>query len=238
MIKNQVKSVRGNRRQWVVLAGLLLLCVVPVVAGLVRMTQLLGGGEVTTANARFFAAPVPVLLHIVAIIPYSILGALQFIPALRRGKRQWHRIAGWVLVPSGLVVALTGLWMTIFYPWPVGDGVALFLMRLLVGPAMIFFIAQGVLAIRRRHFAQHGAWMLRGYALGMGAGTQVLTHLPWLFLAGADVPPDELSRAIMMGAGWVINILLAEWIIRTKLVRPSRTKLSVASQGMLVRQRV
>lgn len=54
--------------------------------------------------------------------------------------------------------------------------------------------------------------MIRGYAIGLGAGTQVLTHLPWFILVGR---PGELSRAVLMGAGWVINVVVAEWIIRS-----------------------
>jgi hypothetical protein len=53
--------------------------------------------------------------------------------------------------------------------------------------------------------------MIRGYAIGLGAGTQVLTHLPWFVLV--DGRPGELARGLMMGAGWVINVVVAEWII-------------------------
>jgi hypothetical protein len=45
----------------------------------------------------------------------------------------------------------------------------------------------------------------------MGAGTQVLTHIPYEILVGK---PGVQARAFLMGAGWVINLLLAEWIIR------------------------
>ncbi|MEZ4656335.1 MAG: DUF2306 domain-containing protein [Caldilineaceae bacterium] len=204
------------------LGGLLLLCIVPVTAGLGRMAQLASGATVTPENARFFAAPLPVMLHILAIIPYSILGAFQFIPGFRRRKPHWHRRIGRLLIPCGLAAALSGLWMTLYYPWPAGDGELLYGMRLFVGTAMTLSILLGVAAIRRRDFAQHGAWMLRGYAIGMGAGTQVFTHLPWFLLMGADVAPDELSRALMMGVGWVINILVAEWIIRRRLTQPHR----------------
>jgi len=54
--------------------------------------------------------------------------------------------------------------------------------------------------------------MTRAYAIGLGAGTQVLTHLPWFVLVGGK--PGELPRGVMMGAGWVINVVVAEWIIR------------------------
>lgn len=165
------------------------------------------------ANARFFAMPLPVILHIISVIPYSILGALQVAPAFRRRHRAWHRAAGKALVVFGMVAALTGLWMAQFYALPPGDGEIVYLERLVFGTAMAMSVALGIDAIRRRDFIAHGAWMLRGYAIGMGAATQVLTHLPYFILVGK---PDESARAVLMGAGWVINVVVAEWIIRKR----------------------
>ncbi len=212
--------------EWLVPAALFLLSAVPVIAGAVRLTELTGGAEVTPDNARFFASPLPVVLHIISASLYSILGAFQFAPSLRRRRRSWHRAAGRLLVPCGLVAGLSGLWMTLFYPWPEGDGELLYGMRLLFGSAMVLSIALGVAAIRRRDFVGHGDWMIRGYAIGLGAGTQVLTHLPWFLLLGT---PDELPRALLMGAGWVINLAVAEWIIRKRPARPARPASAVVS---------
>jgi hypothetical protein len=71
-----------------------------------------------------------------------------------------------------------------------------------LGDAGVHRLALG--AIRRRDFVAHGAWMTRGYAIGLGAGTQVLTHPAWFVLA--DGKPGELPRAVMMGAGWIVNV--------------------------------
>ena len=49
--------------------------------------------------------------------------------------------------------------------------------------------------------------MMRGYALGLGAGTQALTHLPWCLFPAIQ---GELSRALCMAAGWAINLAVAE----------------------------
>jgi hypothetical protein len=68
----------------------------------------------------------------------------------------------------------------------------------------------GVAAIWRRDIRSHQAWMLRGYALGLGAGTQVLTHLPWFVFPSIQ---GELTRALLMGAGWAINLAAAEWLM-------------------------
>ncbi|HYH08701.1 MAG TPA: DUF2306 domain-containing protein [Thermoanaerobaculia bacterium] len=222
------------RSEWLIPALLILLSLVPSIAGTARLAELAGGGEITPANARFFATPLPVVLHILAVIPYSIVGAFQFAPAFRRRNRRWHRAAGAALAALGLVAALTGLWMTHFYPWPEGDGVLLYLLRLGFGSAMFVSLVLALVAIRRRDFIAHGAWMIRAFAIGLGAGTQVFTHLPWFLFAGT---PGVLPRALMMGAGWVINVIVAEWIIRREArarsaARPDRAAPTAGARGL------
>jgi uncharacterized membrane protein len=206
--------------QWLPPVGLVVLSLVPVLAGAVRLTELMGSPEITANNARFVASPIPVTLHIVSVTVFSLLGALQFVPSLRRGRPNWHRIAGRILVPAGVLVALTGLWMTLFYDRPPGDGESLVVVRLIVGSAMLVSIVLAVLAIRRRDFSSHGAWMTRGYALALGAGTQVFTGLPWAVIVGPIGAGDELPRTVLMTAGWVINLGVAEYIIRRRGQRP------------------
>ena len=217
-------SAKGGSAKWIV-AALLLLSIIPLAGGAFRLSQLAGGAAITPANARFFAAPVPVVLHIVSVTLFALLGAFQFVPRLRRRRNAWHRAAGRVVLPSGVVAALSGLWMTLFYPWPVNDGIILYGLRLLIGSAMLIALLLGGATIWRRDFAQHGNWMLRGYAIGLGAGTQALTLLAGELIAG---PPSELSRALLMGAAWVINLVVAEWIIHRRTAPPART----ASAGL------
>jgi uncharacterized membrane protein len=211
--------MKSTKSDWLIPASLIALSLVPALAGTARVAQLAGGAEVTPDNARFFAMPLPVLIHILSAIPYSILGALQFSPGFRRRNRKWHRSAGKLLLLCGFLVALSGLWMAHFYPWPQGDGQILYVERLVFGSAMLWFLVAGLNEIRRRDYVAHGMWMIRAYAIGLGAGTQVLTHLPWFVLMTGK--PGELPRAVMMGAGWVINVVVAEWIIRRRVARPT-----------------
>jgi len=207
-----MNATTTSRRSDLLVPGLLiLLSLVPAIAGTARLAQLASGAKVTTANARFFAQPLPVVLHILSVIPYSMAGAFQFSRGFRRRNRPWHRAAGKVLALCGLVAAVSGLWMAHFYPWPEGDGVGVYVERLVFGTAMVVSMVLGLEAIRRRDLVAHGAWMVRAYAIGLGAGTQVLTHLPWFILVGK---PGESARTVLMGAGWVINVVVAEWIIR------------------------
>jgi uncharacterized membrane protein len=205
----------SRTRQWPLLVGLLLLSSVPVIAGAARVGQLAVGAEVTAENARFVASPVPVVVHIVGATLYCLLGAFQFVPALRR--RSWHRRAGRLLVPLGLAAALSGIWMTLFYPRPPIDDVLLTPIRLVFGAAMVAGLVLGVTAILRRDVAAHRAWMARAYAIALGAGTQVLTHLPWMVLVG---PPSGTPRVLLMLAGWGINLAVVEWALRRRPAPP------------------
>jgi len=212
---------KTNASQWLPPVGLIALSLIPVLAGALRLNELMSSPEVTADNARFVASPIPVTLHIASVTVYSLLGALQFVPLLRRGRQNWHRVAGRILVPAGVLVALSGLWMNFFYPRPPGDGKSLVAVRLVVGLVMLASIVLAVLAIQRRDFSSHGAWMTRAYAIALGAGTQVFTMLPWVVIFGPIGAADELPRTVLMAAGWVINLAAAEYVIRRRPGHPS-----------------
>ena len=78
---------------------------------------------------------------------------------------------------------------------------------------MMLAIILALAAILRRDITRHQAWMMRGYAIAVGAGTQAFTLMPWILIAGE---PSEFPRALLMGAGWVINLAVAEWFIRRR----------------------
>lgn len=206
--------------EWLIPVGLIMLSAIPLISGALHMVELATGAEIIPNYERPSVSPLPAILHVISVTLYSILGAFQFVPGFRRRRPDWHRIAGWILVPSGLIAALSGLWMTHFYPFPDNDGELIYGFRLVFGSAMFLSIVLGVAAIRRWDIVQHRAWMMRGYAIGLGAGTQTLTQLSWALIFGM---PDELPRALLMGASWVINLAVAEWIIRKRLIRPRRT---------------
>lgn len=192
-------------------AGLLALCFIPVTAGVMRLVSLATGAPKTIANARFFAHPLPVQMHIVCASLFCLMGALQFWSGFSCRFPRWHRMAGRLLAPTDIVAGLSGLWMNQFYPYGLNDGLLLYSFRLFFGAGMILAMVLGVAAILRRDVAKHRAWMMRAYAIGLGAGTQAAAQLPWILLVGL---PSELPRALLMGAAWVLNLTVVEWFIR------------------------
>jgi uncharacterized membrane protein len=211
-------SSRAPRGSAWIPVGLILLNLIPIVSGSLRLTQLGGGPELLPEAARFTSFPLPVVTHIVAATLFSVLGAFQFLPGLRRGRRSWHKLVGRVLIPAGLLVALSGMWMGAFSEVPAGDGAALLVLRLGFGGYMLASLALGVRAIVRRRFAVHGAWMTRAYAIGIAAGTQAIFLIPVSMLLG---PSHEAGRASAMGLAWVANLSVAEMAIRRRGVTAS-----------------
>ena len=201
---------------------LIALVVVPAIAGSLRLVELAGGPHMLPANPRITASPVPVIVHIVCAVLYTVLGAFQFSNGLRRRRPHWHRAAGRVVVGLGLGVAFSALWMTAFYPHIPGGTLA-HVFRLGFGTGMAASIILGFIAIRGRDIARHRAWMARAYALALGAGTQVLT----LGVGNAVFGPSDLTTALMLGAGWGINLAVVEYIIRFRFRAAVRARTPV-----------
>lgn len=214
-----VRPTRSSRSIGWVPYPLIAIVVVPAIAGTLRLVELAGGPHMLPVNPRITASPVPVIVHIVCAVLYSALGAFQFSTGLRRRWPKWHRVAGRVLVGLGLAVAFSALWMTAFYPGIPGGELA-HVFRLAFGTGMAASIILGFIAIRRRDVASHRAWMARAYALALGAGTQAFT----LGIGKAVFGDSDLTTALMLGAGWAINLAVVEYIIRTRFKTPARAR--------------
>ena len=203
--------ISSKTADWLIPSALIALAAIPILAGTVRLTALVSGGPISESNVRFIASPLPVTLHIVSVILFSVLGAFQFAPAFRARRPDWHRAAGRIVAVSGLVAGLSGIWMALFYAIIPADSALLQGFRLFFGAALVASIIMGFLAIRRRDIVNHQAWMRRAYAIGVGAGTQAVTQLPFILIFGR--PFIGLGLALMMVGAWILNLIIAEWII-------------------------
>jgi uncharacterized membrane protein len=204
------------RAAWPVPAALVALSAIPLTAGTLRLVQLAGGPAVMPADDRFGTFPVALVVHILGAAVYAVLGVLQLVPRFRRHHLTWHRRSGRVLAVAGLAVAGSALWMTLVYAPQPGTGDLLYGFRLVFASAMAGCLVLGVSSIRHRDVQSHRAWMIRAYAIGLGAGTQVFTE----GFGGALFGTGEVRGDLAKGAAWVINLAVAEWAIR----RPARRR--------------
>ena len=120
----------------------------------------------------------------------------------------------------------SALWLTLFYEAQPGTGELLYVLRLIFGVALVVCLVLGFTAVAARDFAAHRAWMIRAYAIGLAAGTQVFTE----GFGGAIFGTGVLAGDLAKGAGWVINLAVAEWAIRRPARRRRRTSARAHSQ--------
>jgi uncharacterized membrane protein len=207
---------RAGSRGWPVPAALVALSAIPLAAGTLRLVQLAGGPALMPADERFTGFPTALVVHITGAAIFALVGIFQFVPGIRRRHRAWHRRAGRVVAVAGLAVAGSALWLTLFYEAKPGTGDLLYVFRLVFASAMAGCLVLGFTAIRRRDIAAHRAWMIRGYAIGLAAGTQAFTE----GIGGAIFGTGVLAADLAKGAAWVINLAVAERAIR----RPPRRR--------------
>lgn len=196
------------RKSRSLLAVLLVASAIPILVSMLRMGQILGGA-LPAESLRFAVVPAPHFMHALAGVLFGLIGPVQLTNALRGRYGRLHRVLGRVFVGAGLLLAASALRLLWQFPavviWP------LTLTRLMVALGLGFALIWAVRAARRGAGDLHRAWMIRAYALGVGAVTQAVVMLPIAALGGPVTGP--VADWIFIGT-WVFNLCLAEWVIR------------------------
>jgi hypothetical protein len=203
----RVRPTRRPGAGWLLPAGLITLGLIPILANALRRVAL-AVGAAGASPGDGGGMPLPVILHVVGATVFVVLGALQFSAGFRRRRPTWHRSAGRLAILAALLAAGSGLWLA-FATLP-NSAPLLFLFRLLAAAGLALCIIFGFRAITQRRLPQHRAWMIRAFAIGLGAATQVFT----LGFGEVIFGKSQLSIALLNGAGWAINLAVAEWLIR------------------------
>lgn len=214
------RTSQRSRAGGTLAAGLLALLFIPLSAGVLRLVQVAGGPDLMPADDRFAGVPTVLVIHIVSSACFALLGIGQFMTRSRRRHLTWHRRTGRVLIVVGLAVVWSALWLTLRYPTHPGTGPILFVSRLVVSVVEGSFLLLGVAAIRRGDVTSHRAWMVRAYALALGAGTQVFTEGLTEAAGGVGIVSGDLAKL----AGWVINLAAAEVVLRWSAGNPGHTR--------------
>jgi len=201
-------------REWTILILIVVYSSIPTLGGMIRLLELAGGPPaLMPENPRVLADPLPAILHIVGSFVFCIMGAMQFLPSIRRYHPTIHCKMGRVLVITGCVSAASGVWMTWFFSFSDAlQGALLFSVRCILGFSMIGLIGWAVVAVRARDFNRHGTLMLRAYAIGQGASTQAVLGIGWIVIFGAE--PAGFLREVFMVLCWFLNLLAAEIFAR------------------------
>lgn len=164
------------------------------------------------------------VVHIFTAAVALVLGPLQFMPRVRAHRRV-HRTIGRVYLLAGVLPsAMAAI--------PVAAWSGHLVTQLGLTTAAVLWLVTGVLAYRaarRRDFAAHRDWMMRNYALTFLAVTSrvlvpllLLVQVPFTAATAGSIG-DKAPAMIPIGQtlGWVLNLIVAETIIR-RLRTPGR----------------
>ncbi|MFJ3788848.1 DUF2306 domain-containing protein [Kitasatospora sp. NPDC090091] len=163
-------------------------------------------------QAVYAAHLAPLLLHIGAGVLALLLGPWQFLPGLRARHPGAHRWTGRAYLVSAAVTGVGGLLLApraLVPPVaPVGFAV--------LGGLTLGASAAAYRAARQRRFDRHRGWAIRSYALILTAVT-LRIWLPVFDAAGADF---DTAYAAAAWAPWLINLLVAEYLIGRPVASP------------------
>lgn len=187
---------------------LLIATIIPIVTAGIRVYQV-PTGQMPDDAVKFAVVPVSMFVHSLGGMLFGLLGPLQFAGVLKRRFGRLHRITGRIFVVSGLMLGLSSL--RLLAEFPDASTWVLISARLAAGLGLSLALIWAIFAIRRGNVEQHRAWMIRAYAVGMGAATISFIMLPIYLITGK--PVEGYAADLLFVASWVINIAIAEWVI-------------------------
>lgn len=156
---------------------------------------------------------IPFYIHVFSSLLTLLAGLPQFSKWILRRWPRVHRISGWVYLSVVLLLAAPTGFMIAFYALGGMPAVVSFLLQSILWWA---FAAMALYYVRKHDYASHGAFMLRSYALALGA-VSLRIYSPLLSQYFDTGPIETYLTASWMS--WTINLIIAEMLIHFGIIR-------------------
>ncbi len=145
--------------------------------------------------------------HVFTSMLVLFAGFTQFSESFNRKYKSFHRKLGYVYVINILLVTgPASLLMSFYANGGLSSKIAFVLLALL----WMYFTGIGVYKAIKKDFVAHRIFMIRSFALTLSAISLRIWKV--IFAVTTDIPPMGRYR-IIAWLGWVLNLLIAEWII-------------------------
>lgn len=167
-------------------------------------------GALPLDSSRLEAAPFSHFIHVVGGALFGLIGPLQFGRVLAGKYGRIHRVMGRVFLAAGAALSISSL--TLLWSFPSSHSVLVSGGRLVFGIALAIALVFAMSAIKARNFKKHRDWMIRAYALGIGATAISMIFIPIYAITGK--PPTGLFADIIFIGSWALCVALAEYIVR------------------------
>lgn len=146
--------------------------------------------------------------HVYVSIFTLLLGFIQFPKVIRRTYPRLHRTLGKLYIGSILLLAApSGLIMGIHANGGLLSQISFCILAIL----WIYFTGMAYVYARSKQWLKHKQFIYRSYALTLSAIS--LRLFKWIIVAVFELPPMDTYQ-IVAWLGWVVNLAIAEFIIR------------------------
>jgi hypothetical protein len=218
---------KGNRKYerwlWGITILLVLIGVAIVTRRLIFLNDLDTSGKYAPGKSPvpddgFAAHPLLTLIHIVPGLLFMLLAPLQFVKRLRNGYPRVHRLTGYVVLVSGLIIGSTALAMG--FIMAIG-GIVETLAITVYGTLFLFSLIRAYLYILRRNFSLHREWMIRAVAIGLAVSTT--RPIVGLFFGTSQFTGLTVQQyfGVAFWIAFTLHIIAAEWWIRKTREKPA-----------------
>jgi len=160
----------------------------------------------------FARHPLLTLIHILPGLLFVTLGPLQFNAGLRARHPTWHRMSGRVFLCAALIIGVSAFVMS--FAMPAIGGPVQATATAIFSAYLLFALGRGFWHIRRREFATHRRWMIRGFSIGIAVAT--IRSIAGLFFARSQLSGLEPRQffGIAFWIGFLLHLILTEYWMR------------------------
>lgn len=225
-------SAATTGHNWPLVGTLFVLFAIPGIPAIFIVLGVLAGPTdspllTTLVNARYFESPLAVWVHGASGIALFLTVPLQFSPAFRLKHSQWHRVSGRIALLSAYILAASAVWMHHFLT-PEELGMR-YIGLIIVSLGMVMAFTLALYHVLNGQIAAHRRWMYRAVAITLAVVTPLFIEVLAVFTLGQVETFRPFLAQLLHDydrlIGLVINLVIAEWLIRiAQRSRPGRTQ--------------
>ena len=177
------------------------------------------GSDHAFVNMSYFTIPMPVIVHGVAGIFFFLFMPFQFSSVLRKKYTRYHRLAGAIVITSGITIACSAPWM--HHAFSSEASLARYVGLLSMSVCIVISFSIALKAITQANIEKHRIWMVRSIAITLGPITAALFEIPIFLILNSfnQLTPEMIQFVSNYDRlyGMSINLAIVEYLRMRKI---------------------
>jgi len=208
-----MKSISYKQMAWLLFFAYFFMLMVQITLRYIPLRSEVSFLQIKQTEVSGIKAYLPIFyVHVYSAIFALLAGFTQFNARILAKYPKIHKWLGYLYVSFVLLLASSS---GIFIGWFANGGLVAKTSFIILGILWFWFTLKATLLILKRKITAHKKFMYRSFALAASAITLRLWKVILVYLFH-PAPMDVYQ--IIAWLGWIPNLLLAEWLIKEKIV--------------------